>query len=217
MVAWAFGVWLVNAGATTPAYAQCAFAHGQVTGINGWASMVQAFAPCGAPDFDGFPALTPNTFTVGGIPACSPPQTYHELAGNPANGWVLDPNTGRARLKLDQLANPTDIRIRLELDDIRDGTGNFAPPIGNGALVLLLRLTLDDPAGGDMTTVDIPLGIPVSIGNATGDATLVTTLNQTLAILGQPPLPTCTNVEVVTAILFDPNGDRFLRIGHFRN
>ena len=212
------GVCVISAFGTLPAYAQCSFPHGQNTGLNGWSSMVQAFAPCGNPDcIDGFPGQTPNTSTLGGISACSPPQTYHQLSGNPPNGWVLDTATGHARLRLDQQSTPTDVRIRLELDNVRDGTGAFAPINSQGSLVLILRLTLNDPSGGDMTQIDIPLGIPFKITNATGDGDLDTTFNAAFANLAQPPLPTCTNFEVLDAIVLDPFGDKFLRLGHFRN
>jgi hypothetical protein len=212
-----FGILAIGAIGVPDAHAQCSFAHGEGTTLNGWSDMVQAFAPCGQPDWDGFPGQPPNTFTLGGIPACSPPQTYHQLSGSPANGWVLDAASGRARLRLDQQSTPTDIRIRLEVDNVRDGTGAFAPEGSRGDLVVVLRITLDDSAGGDMTTIDIPMASPLFISSATGDGIIDTTLNARLAVLGQPPLPTCTQVELVHAYLLDPFSDRFLRLGHFRN
>jgi hypothetical protein len=130
---------------------------------------------------------------------------------------VFDTATGRARLRLDQHSTPTDVRVRLEVDNVRDGTGAFAPINSQGSLVLVLRLTVNDPAGGDMTTADLPLGMAFRITSATGDATLDTTLNAALAVLAQPPLPTCTNVEVVHVAVFDTAGNQFLRLGHFRN
>jgi hypothetical protein len=211
------GIWIVGALGIPHAEAQCSFPHGDSTGLNGWSSMVQAFAPCGAPDWDGFPGLPQNTSTLGGIPACSPPQTYHQVSGSPTNGWVLDTATGRARLRLDQQSTPTDVRIRLDVDNVRDGTGAFAPIGSRGALSLILRMTLNDSAGGDMTTIDIPIATQLVISSATGDGNIDTTLNARLAILAQPPLPTCTSVEVIDAFVFDPVDDKFLRIGHFRN
>jgi hypothetical protein len=211
------GIWIVGALGIPHAEAQCSFPHGDSTGLNGWSDMVQAFAPCGQPDWDGFPGQTPNTFTLGGIPACSPPQTYHQLSGSPTNGWVLDTASGRARLRLDQQSTPTDVRIRLEVDNVRDGTGAFAPIGSRGSLALVLRLTLNDSPGGDMTTVDIVVNSPLVISSATGDGSIDTTLNARLAVLAQPPVPTCTSVEVIQAVVLDPASDSFLRLGHFRN
>jgi len=210
------GAWVVAVLATSPAYAQCAFSHGQNTGNNGWSRMVQAYVPCGAPDCDGFGPLPPNNSTAGGIPSCSPPQTYHQLAGAPANGWVFDVLTGRARLKLDQLSGPTDVRIRLQLRNVRDGTGVFPVVGATGSLQLTTRLTFNDPVNGDMTQVDMPVSTPVVISTATGDANVLTTFNALLAALTLPPLPTCSNFEVIDAAVIDPAANKFLRLGHFR-
>lgn len=210
------GIALVMTLVTTPAQAQCLFPHGQNTAGNGWARMTQAFVPCGGFDCDGSGGNSPNNNTVGGVPSCSPPVTYHQQAGSPTNGWVLDPITGRARMRIDQLSGPTDVQIRLQLRDTRDGTGVF-PVIGaTGSLYLVIRLTFDDTANGDMTQVDMPISIPVVISTASGDANALTTLNTLLAGLGQPPIPTCTNFEVIDGHLLDAAGNKFLRLGHFR-
>lgn len=206
------GIWVVSAVAAAPVGAQCAFSHGQNTGTNGWSRMVQTFVNCG-----GVGGQTPNTTTAGGFPSCGPPITAHQQAGSPANGWVLDTITGRARIKLDQLAGPTDVRIRMQLRDTRDGTGIFPVVGATGSLFLIVRLTFDDTAGGDMTVIDMPLSTPVVITTATGDANVNTTVNAVLLAIAQPPLPTCSSLELIDAYILDPASSEFLRIGHFHS
>ena len=75
---------------------------------------------------------------------------------------------------------------------------------------------LNDPVNGDMTQVDMPVSTPVVISTATGDANVLTTFNALLAALTLPPLPTCTNFEVIDAAVIDPAANKFLRLGHFR-
>ncbi len=212
LLGFALGVWAASAVAAAPVGAQCAFSHGQNTGTNGWSRMVQSFVNCG-----GVGGQTPNTTTAGGFPSCAPPLTAHQQAGSPANGWVLDTVTGRARIKLDQLSGPTDVRVRMQLRDTRDGTGIFPVVGATGSLTLIVRLTFDDTANGDMTQIDMPLAVPVVISTATGDANVNTTINALLAAVALPPLPTCTNFELIDAYVTDPAFNEFLRIGHFRN
>ena len=122
------GIWIVGALGIPHAEAQwLSFPHGDSTGLNGWSSMVQAFAPCGAPDWDGFPGCPRILPPWAASRRARRPQTYHQVSGSPTNGWVLDTATGQARLRLDQQSTPTDVRIRLDVDNVRDGTGAFAP------------------------------------------------------------------------------------------
>lgn len=211
------GLWLVGLGvvATPSADAQCAFAHGQNTGNNGWSRLVQAYVPCNGYDCDGMGGLVANANTSGGTPSCTPPLTYHQFLGSPANGWVLDPVTGRARVRFDQLAS-NDVGIRLQLRDVRDVGGNFPPVGATGQLYVVFRLTFDDPMFGDMTMIDTPLLIPVAIANTTGDANVSTTYNTLAATLALPILTACASFEVIEVTLLDPAYSKFLRLGHFR-
>ena len=117
--------------------------------------MAQAFIPCGGTDCDGFVGGIPNNATGGGVPSCSPPQTYHQNAGSPANGWRFATTNGRARFRLDGQAGP-DIRIRVQLVNIEDANGLGFAPLGSvGTVSLVFRITTNDAT--DMTVIDFPI------------------------------------------------------------
>lgn len=198
------------------AQAQCIYPHGQQTAGNGWARLVQAFVPCGGVDCDGISGgPPPNNMTSSAIPSCSPPQTYHQQAGNPAFGWRFDVATGRARFRLDGQAGP-DVRIRVQVVDLRDAnTSLFAAQGIPGTATLIFRFTSND-TGTDMTAIDVPISLPVPITTATGDGLLDVQLNTALVGLGYLPLSPCTNVELISLEVFDPTGVKFARPGHFR-
>lgn len=197
------------------AHAQCIYPHGQSTGANGWTRMAQAFIPCGGTDCDGFVGPSQNNSTGGGIPSCSPPQTYHQVAGSPPNGWRLATTNGRARFRLDGQPGP-DVRIRVQLINIEEANGLGYAPIGpTGTVSLVFRITTND-AGTDMTVIDFPLSLPIQITSLTGDGLLDIQLNAVFLGLALPPLPPCSNVELIDLQVLDPNLTKFLRPGHFR-
>jgi hypothetical protein len=197
------------------ANAQCTFPHGQPSANNGWTRMAQAFVPCGGFDCDGSGGSPPNNVTGGGLPSCSPPETYHQQAGSPAGGWRLDTATGRARFRLDGQNGPN-VRIRVQLTDVRDANGTtYAVVGGTGSVSVLMRLTFND-GGTDMTVVDYPTTLPITITSPTGDGLLDTTVNAIFAANSLPPLAPCTNFELLDLTVFDPNASKFLRPGHFR-
>ncbi len=78
--------------------------------------------------------------------------------------------------------------------------------------VVFLCLTAAPSLGAAQTPV--PTARPIS--NATGDVALNTTFSAYHAGIGSPPLPPCTNFEIVDVAVRDPNGTKFLRRGHFR-
>jgi hypothetical protein len=202
--------------AVSPASAQCTYPHGQQSALNGWTRMMQAFVPCGGLDCDGTAgAPIANNTTAGGMPSCSPPQTYHQMAGSPAGGWRFDPFTGRARFRLDAQPGPN-VRIRVQVADIRDANSPADAPVGRTASAyMIFRFTFND-AGTDMTVIDFPLSVPLPITSTSGDGSFDTTMNALLAAIGQPPLAPCTNVELLEITVLDPNSNKFLRPGHFR-
>jgi len=202
-VVFAAGAFCVGVGV---AQAQCTFPHGKVTKNNGWTALVQAYVPCGF-----F-----NTTTQDGIAACSPPKTPHQVGVSPANGWQLDPASGFGRIRF-EARDPTDMRIRLQLHDVRDANTGDVAFVGPGQLKLTVRLTMNDPVNGPLTTADLTLPIDVEhpTGNS-GDVTLLTTLNAVLTGFGESPLPPCTAIAIVDAKVYDPNDNLFLEMGHFR-
>jgi len=199
--------------------AQCAFEHPRKAGKI-QASLTQAFVFC-SPDGTGSGGVLPNDHTEGGIPACSPPETFGQQAGNYGTAWRFSPlkGTGQVELKtsrafppnvLNPPGNSADVDVKLKLHSVFDGLG---PASGTGHLVLAGRATLDDRVGGDMTIVDFALSAPVSLtsGNAAMKTSIDSMLNDTP--LNQPGLPACASLEIFFVAVDDPNGDDFAHAG----
>lgn len=148
---------------------------------------------------------TPDTTSEGGLAACSSFQTFDELAGGLANGWHFGPKS-KTRLKMK--AKNGDIRVQLKLKDIQDAAGQ--PSNDGGQLALRLSQRNMDRIGGDMTLA--PLTVSINIPLSKGKAKLKASLNEALAAMGLPSLPT-SEIAITGARLIDPNGNRFGTIG----
>ena len=188
-------------------------------------SLVQAFVSCGNPGGN-----APNDTTEGGVPSCSPPETFNEQGGSPPNGWMWDESKGQgtARFKagknkvqnpvLDPPDDTADVVVSLRLKGVVDAAG---PANGAGTLSTLSRATLRDRQGtpnnhGDdvpMTVIDFPAPFAFTLTN--GNANLKTSANVILNGIGQNGLPHCTSIEVVDLFVADENGTRFASMGVF--
>jgi hypothetical protein len=190
------------------ASAQCAFEHPKKT-ARLHAGLVQAFVSCNNPGGN-----VPNSTTEGGVPSCKLPETFHQQAGSPNGGWLWDEerSTGFVQFTPVKVSAPNtaDLRVRLVLRKIlnQNGLAN-----GNGTLATVARATIDDRMNGDMTIVDFPAGFAFAMIN--GNATLKTSANTLLQGIGQPPLPYCSSIEVVSVLVLDPNGNAFANIGTY--
>ncbi len=178
--------------------AQCSFEHPDKAKTLK-ASLVQAFVSC-----DGGFA---NTTTESGIASCAAPETFNEQAGSPADGWLWDEEwaqglvsfSARSIVKFTQIgttlpgANPAsplnpvgdvaDLVVRMELTGI-GSSSNPSGETGSGTLAAIMRATLDDRMGGDMTLIDFPAQFPFDL-NA-GKAKLKTSAAALLNSIGQP-------------------------------
>jgi len=166
--------------------------------------MVQPFINCG--DVGG---NSPDRTSEGGIPACGT-ETPNEQAGSPPSGWKWDETRGQASLQMKPTCpNARDIFVKLKVHGIIDGTN--LPASGTGAFSLTLRATVNDPVGGDMTTIDLISEIPFSLAN--GDGALLTTVGVMLTEAGMPDLPNGSSFEMLHAEVRDPNGNAFATPG----
>ena len=202
----------------TMASAVCNPAHPKKAGSL-QSSLVQAFVSCNNPGGN-----TPNSTTEGGVPACSPPETFHEQAGSPADGWLWDSLKGSGKVtfkasknKVANILNPpntADLSVQMSLGGIIT-EGTLAPAGGSGTLATIARATFEDrAAGGTMVTVvDFPAGFPFAM--SAGKAKLKTSANVLLNGIGQPGLPGCSTIEVVSVNVVDPNGNAFANLGTF--
>jgi len=172
-------------------------------------SLTQSFVPCGT-----ISGNAPNDSTEGGVPSCSPPETFAALAGNNHTGWRFDTVIGTGQIQLTSVrAFPADnlygdVAVQLKLVGIVNA---FGPVTGIGKLACGVRATVDDPMGGDMTLVDGALLADVSVTG--GRANLKTSFDTMLSDMGQPGLPACSNVELLFVSVEDPLGDAFASSG----
>ena len=179
------------------------------------ASIVQAYVPCNVP----------NTTTEGGVPSCTPPQSFTQQNGNPPSGWKWGPHsTGSIQIKAisgKTLADPndplnagapdiSDLSIRVSLRGVvrADNTG---PVNASGMLNMLSRTTMDDRVNGDQTIIDYPVNFPILVAN--GKANMKTSFGTRLNQVGQPSYPRCVNSEIVSMNVVDANSDVFGVIG----
>jgi hypothetical protein len=107
--------------------------------------------------------------------------------------------------------NSADLVIQLKLNQVFDFNGAVAS--APGTLNVVLRATIEDRDGGDMTTVDYLIQFPFQVqGNK---AALKTTANARLNQLGLPGLPGCSSIEVLGIHVLDENGNAFATPGTF--
>ena len=172
------------------------------------AELVQPFIVCG--DVGG---NTPDRTTEGGVPACQV-ETPNQRDGNPMSGWRWDEARGVGSLQMKATCSHAgDIAVKIKIQGIVDGAN--APVAGDGTFSLTWRATVNDPTGGDMTTIDLTSAIPFSM--AAGNGALLTTVGVMLSESGMPDLPNGSSFELINAELRDPNGNAFATPGIFLN
>lgn len=67
--------------------------------------------------------------------------------------------------------------------------------------------------GTPQTVVDFPAGFQVTVVD--GQAKMKTSANVLLNTIGQPGLPGCSSIELISVTIVDPNGNTFANIGTF--
>ena len=105
-----------------------------------------------------------------------------------------------------------DLRIQVKLSDIQDDEGLVDHR--SGRIQVLFRMTIVDRAHDQvMTVIDFPFGFPLE--SVHGKASLKTSLSAALAGLSMPALPRCTTIELLSALVKDPNGNTFATLGTY--
>jgi hypothetical protein len=201
----------------TTVSAQCAF--DRPNGSTGYiasytSSLVRAFVSCNNPGGN-----VPNSTTVGGtIPTCWPAEDFGQHAGLPSNGWNfsngLSSSTGKVQIKRTSGGEnpggmePTsrDTVVKVKLYRIARNSGGYAS--GTGSVQVNLRVTTQDYLGDDMTVIDFPFSMPITLSSyGTGSASKK--VGDILRGLSQPRWSDCTSVEILSVTVLDPNGDLF--------
>lgn len=214
---------LVLGFATTSANAQCGFEHPLKSPLDRvklhnsvQVGLIPAFVSCG-----NVGGNTSNITTEGGVPSCAPPETFNQQAGSPSNGWMWDdgrtygslqmyPTKNRLQSPLNPPSNTVDVKVKLNLRYVIDTVDRVD---GLGSLNVIARVTMKDRGNGPLTVVDFPLGFGVELDG--GNASVRTTVNALLNDIGQPGLPGCAVVEIVSASVSDENGNIFAGMGTF--
>jgi len=204
----ALGFAVSTASAQCPVYQHPSVAKGLAS------SLVQAFVSCNNPG-----GAIPNT-TVGSVPACAPIETFNEATGTPAGGWLWglkskgDVTVKAAKNKITSPLNSplaADLAVTLKVSGIEDENGIADGT--NGTLSTVARATLNDATVGLATVIDFPAGFPVVVTG--GKIKLKTSANVLLNGLGLPGLASCSEVEVVSIQLLDPNNNPFGVMGAY--
>ena len=206
------------------AHAVCGFNHPKKT-VTFKSNFVQAFVSCGNPGGN-----VPNSTTEGGVPSCKPPETFNQQAGDPPNGWFFDPQRGQARITIKvtkepyRINNPTlnppgdtgDLHIQFSMSNVLDQAGRAS---GNGTLSTVARATLRDRQGtGGNNTDDVPMTVidfpaPFAFTLTNGATHLDTSADALLNGIGQPGLPHCASIELVSITVADENGNTMANLG----
>jgi hypothetical protein len=226
IISTAFATTIVVALTAHTGYGQCLFEHpGKAKKVQ--VELTQAMVPC-----DNLGGISPNTTTEYGFPACTPPETFNELNGDPADGWHWgEKSSGKLLLKAakkdqsglgldgdtatdggaDNPENIGDVQVKLKLRNVVDQTGDMAS--GAGSLTILVRATFKDRLNGELTTDLLPWSLPFTMVN--GKATLKSSLNFAGDTGGVEPLPRCASLEIVAIQVIDVNGNAFAVPGVF--
>lgn len=211
------------------ASAQCDFnALAKSKGIK--STVVRAFAECPSTQHP-----TENTATIGNTAACEPVTPKDQDSAGlstyefGAKGGCSIAATAKIEKDCatltDSLGAPlgmpagacTNVSIKGKCKGIlkSDGVTPIDSDDGIWTLDTLSRATLDDPAGGDMTVVDFPVGFSFDTPKKGGLKVKGTTAEALTGLISPiaAALPTCTQIEIVRVTVVDGSGAAFARLG----
>jgi len=202
---------VVSIAAASSARAQCAF-DGPSKAKGFKTNLVRAFAPC--PSIT-FPA--PNSQTGTGVPTCAPPKDY-----SLHNGGFIPRGSGcsvSAKAKLESPCSAgigtqdcMNIALKAQCTGVTFVDGITPTNEPGWSLNIVARATIDDPDFGDMTTINYPVNI-VFPQPVKGKFSLKANTSSILLGLGLEPLPACSEVEIVSLSIKDPDDHIFAKIG----
>lgn len=194
------------------AHAQCNFdGSPKAKGIK--TSLVRAYAGCPSITFSG-----PNSFTGGNTPGCSPPYAHSNYVFDQKSGSCLFKTKAKKEdpCSFNSVTRPCfNLSLQAKCKGILrdDGVTKINGLADAGwALSTVSRATLDDEDNGDMTIINFPVNIAMSIP-ANGSISVSGDTNHILSDLGIASLPACGQIEIVSLSLQDPNGNPFAVLG----
>jgi hypothetical protein len=199
------GMHVPSVGAYQPTISgpQCQFQHPEQAKSTKL-ELVRAFDQCTAPVYTTGPG-------AGGVLACAPPVAssvggwdWHATKGRGSVQFKVQVNRGGANGLGTNGENPSqnvgDVVIAVKVQGILDGSA-FAN--GTGTVSMIWRFTLADRERGDMTMINFPLSLPITIFN--GKASVKSSVDTLLNNLGLHDLPGCTTAQLLRLEIRDDN------------
>jgi len=172
-------------------------------------SLVREHLGCPSdPDF-----FFPNSQTGTGTPSCAPPLAESDYEFGASGRCTFKMKAFRDELcplGMGPAAPCMSLELSLDCQDVREPGGD---PITNSGgdwnMEIVVRATFDASDNGDMTVIDVPVVLPMGVAN--GDLTLKhgPELNSSF-LTGLPP---CTQLEVLSLRVLDPDGGHFATMG----
>ena len=188
-----------------PALSQCSFDVPQKASTMKQV-LVRAYTECSAP----------NTVTVTGVPACSPPAPPSSFLFGPTGGCKLQvKSTVEIPCPNGAAVGCLNLTYRAKCQDVTDSGGMSISGSGWG-LYGTLRLTQDDRSAGDVTVVDLPFAFsfePASNGNLKLKSDIVTTHCPNFFTDCSYAFSPCANVELIDHRVVAPGGFTFATPG----
>jgi hypothetical protein len=193
-------------------HAQCAFdAPAKAKGFK--SSLVRAYASCPGVTF-----ASPNTSTMAGVPGCAPP--------NASSAYEFDDATGecsvRASHKVESpcpdgsAASCSVLRIVTKCRGLLDPGGTTLTNTSGWTVNVVHRGTSNDRANGDMTIINFPAQFAapaVANGNLKLTFEIGPCTQGICNIFGSDALSPCTQLELLSVALHDPDGNAFAKLG----
>jgi hypothetical protein len=194
--------------------AQCSF-NSMVKAQKFTVNLVRHFVGCPSITF-----LSPNTSTMAGVPACTPPfpTSSYRIGQVPSGKCRVRGNQELESPCSDGSGIPcSNLEITAVCRRILNSDGVTPTNDPGFALNAVARATFDDNAYGDMTVVNFPaqFAFPQASG---GTIQLASDTNALLNGLFGPgsALPGCTSLQILSMAIADPAGNIFATMGTSR-
>jgi hypothetical protein len=199
------------------AHAQCAFdAPAKARSIK--SSLVRANSPCPLTSTVPYP----NTNTTAGVAACTPPTPRSLYTFDDTKGWcsVLVKHSVETPCPDEIASSCSVVKITTKCAGVLDPFVIPPTPTSTAGwtLNIINRATFDDESNGDMTIIDFPLTLempPFENGKLKSNVLIGGPCDGLLCDPFGPSIapPPCTQMEILSIALRDPDGNVFATLG----
>jgi hypothetical protein len=152
---------------------------------------------------------------MAGVAACAPPAPISDYLFDPKGSCSLTIKHETFEQCPDELGGPcTNLRTSVKCRGLLEPDALTLSESPGWELGLVVRLTYDDDPNGDMTLIDTPLRLafpqPTAPGSLKGRFNLGTCIDYFPCF---NHLTACAQVEVISATIYDPDGNAFAKLG----